>query len=92
MRRRFLLGVATAAPALLMACSTPSATVARYDLGLPPPPSTAAATDPQLATVLTLADVSAPAWLDSPAEPSWEKDGRGRQAGRGYAECLVHMV
>ena len=67
MRRRFLLGVATAAPALLMACSTPSGTVARYDLGLPPPASTAAATDPQLASVLTLADVSAPAWLDSPA-------------------------
>lgn len=61
---RLLVRVAAAAPALLMACTTPTASVTQFDLG---PPPTSAALDPHLANARTLAEVSAPAWLDDPA-------------------------
>jgi cholesterol transport system auxiliary component len=62
---RLLVRVAAAAPALLMACTTlMTPRVTQFDLG---PPPTSAALDPHLANVRTLAEVSAPAWLDSPA-------------------------
>jgi len=62
---RLLVRVAAAAPALLMACTTPmTPRVTQFDLG---PPPTSAALDPHLANVRTLAEVSSPAWLDSPA-------------------------
>jgi cholesterol transport system auxiliary component len=52
-----------AAAALLTACAAPTGSVAQFDLGLP----RSTAVDPQLANSRTLAEVSAPAWLDSPA-------------------------
>jgi cholesterol transport system auxiliary component len=64
MRWRLLLGIAAAAPVLLTACATPPGGVARFDLGLPP---TGTALEPHLANARTLAEVSAPARLDSPA-------------------------
>jgi len=61
MRWRFLPSMTAAA--LLTACATPIGSVSQFDLGLPP----SAAADPQLANSRTLAEVSAPAWLDNPA-------------------------
>ena len=64
MRWGFLLRVAAAAPMLLTACATPSGSVTRFDFG---PPPTATSFDPHLASARALAQVSAPARLDSPA-------------------------
>ena len=64
MRWWSLLRVAAAAPVLLTACATPSGSVAQFDLGLPP---TDTALDLHLANARTLAEVYAPARLDSPA-------------------------
>lgn len=61
---RLLFRLAAAAPALLMACATPTVMVTQYDLGLAP---TGTALDPRLATVRVLAEVSAPAWLNNSA-------------------------
>jgi cholesterol transport system auxiliary component len=63
MRWCFLLWIAAAAPELLTACAAPTSSMTRFDLGLPP---TATAHDPHLANARTLAEVSAPARLDSP--------------------------
>jgi len=64
MRWRFLLCIAAAAPVLLTACAASTSTMTRFDLGLPP---TGAAPEPHLANAHTLAEVYAPARLDSPA-------------------------
>jgi len=61
---RLLVRVAAAAPVLLMACTTPTASVTQFDLS---PPPTGTALDPRLANARTLVEVSAPAWLDNPA-------------------------
>ncbi|SPE21349.1 putative lipoprotein [Burkholderiales bacterium] len=61
---RLLMRVAAAAPALLVACTTPTVNVTQYDLGLPP---ASAALDQRAANARTLAEVSAPAWLDNPS-------------------------
>lgn len=64
MRWGLLLRVAAAAPMLLSACATPGGSVTRFDLG---PPPTATSFDPNLTNTRALAQVSAPARLDSPA-------------------------
>jgi cholesterol transport system auxiliary component len=64
MVRRFLLCMAAAAHALLTACAAPTGEVTRFDLGLPP---TGAALEVQVTNARTLAQVDAPARLDSPA-------------------------
>jgi cholesterol transport system auxiliary component len=63
MRWRLLLWAAAAVP-LLTACGTPRGSVTQFDLGLPP---TGTALEPRPANARTLAKVSAPARLDSPA-------------------------
>lgn len=60
---RFLVRMVAAAPALLMACATPTANVTQFDLGLP---LTGLSQETQGTSARTLAEVFAPAWLDNP--------------------------